>query len=143
MGEQGHAAVGIKPGYERPQARDVAWYLPCPIGVAVRPSLAGGRVVDPVRMPCQIRLDRLDTDNVGVGAKIEDVRSERMGDHNDGDVRLFAQIEPEAQGSMRGEVTNENVRQRAVVLFLVSGTCTLPALILPCLMICSLRIAQG
>jgi hypothetical protein len=61
--------------------------------------------------------------------------------NNDGNFRLFAQIEPEAQGSVRGEVTNENVRQRAVVLFLVGGICTLPALILHCLIICCLRIA--
>jgi len=73
-------------------------------------------------MPCQIRLDRLDTDNMGVRAEIEDFRSECMGDRYDGDFRLFAQIEPQAQGSMRGEVTNENVGQRAVVLFLVGGT---------------------
>lgn len=92
-------------------------------------------------MPCQIRLDRLDTDNMGVRAEIEDLRSECMRDRNNGDFRLFAQIEPQAQGSMRGEVANENVRQWPVVLFLVGRTCTLRALILRCLILCSLRIA--
>ena len=48
-----------------------------------------------------------------------------MGDRTDGDFRL--QVQPKAQGSVRGEVTNENVGQRAVVLSLVDGTCTLPA----------------
>ena len=67
---------------------------------------------------------------MGVRAEIEDLRSECMGDRDDGGFRLFAQVEPEAQGTMRGEVTNENVRQRAVALFLVVGSCTLPALIL-------------
>ena len=42
-----------------------------------------------------------------------------MGDGNDGDFRLLAQIEPQPQGAMRGEVANKDVRQRTVVFFLV------------------------
>ena len=43
--------------------------------------------------------------------------------------------------SLRSEVANENVRQRAVVLSLVVGGCMLLALILHCLITCTLQIA--
>ncbi|MGY2932808.1 hypothetical protein ACVWZ6_002410 [Bradyrhizobium sp. GM6.1] len=66
---------------------------------------------------------------MGVRAKIEDLRGEGMGDRNDGDFRLFAQIEPEAQSSVSGEVANENIRQWAVVLLFIGGTLYFPALI--------------
>jgi hypothetical protein len=44
-----------------------------------------------------------------------------MDDGDDGDVRLFAQIEPQPQGATRCEVSNKNIRQRTVVAFLVGG----------------------
>jgi hypothetical protein len=74
MGEQGHAAVMIKFSHEGPQTRDVPGHLPCPVGVAIGPRLPGRSVLDPVRVRCQVRLDRLDADNMRVRAEIEDLR---------------------------------------------------------------------
>ena len=79
MGKQSHAALMVKLGYEGPKAGRVAGHLPCPIGMAVRPCLAGRRVLDTVSMTRQVRLDGLDRDNMRVRAKIEDLRRERMG----------------------------------------------------------------
>jgi hypothetical protein len=44
-------------------------------------------------MPNQIRLNRLDADDMGIRTKIEDLGSERMRDGRDGGFRLFAQVE--------------------------------------------------
>ena len=62
--------------------------------MAIRPRLPGRSVFDPVRMRCQIRLDRLDADNMRVRAEIEDLRGERMRGGNECDLGLIAQIEP-------------------------------------------------
>jgi len=37
-----------------------------------------------------------------------------MGDGNDGDLRLLAQREAKPEGAMRGEVADQDVRQRLV-----------------------------
>jgi hypothetical protein len=49
-----------------------------------------------------------------------------MRDRNECDLGLLTQIEAEPQGTMRREVTNKNIRQRAVVVFLVGGALTFP-----------------
>ena len=83
--------------------------------MTIRPCLASRGILDPVRMRRQRRIDRMNADNVRFRPEIEDLRGERMGDGNDGDFRLFAQIEPQPQGAMGGEVTNKDIRQRTVV----------------------------
>jgi len=45
-----------------------------------------------------------------------------MGDGDDGEIRLFAQIEPQSQGTMCREVSNKDVRQRTVVIFLSAAS---------------------
>jgi hypothetical protein len=40
----------------------------------IRPRLPGRSVLDPVRVRRQVRLDRLDADNMRVRAEIEDLR---------------------------------------------------------------------
>ena len=72
----------------------------------------------------QVDLDRLNADNVRFRPEIEDLGGKRMGDGDDGDIRLFAQIEPQSQGTMCREVSNKDVRQRTVVIFLVGGVLT-------------------
>jgi hypothetical protein len=74
VGEQGHATIVIKFGHEGPQTGDVPGHLPYPVGVAIRPRLPSRSILDPVRMRCQVRLDRLDADNMRVRAEIEDLR---------------------------------------------------------------------
>jgi hypothetical protein len=71
--EQRQPAIVIEFGYECPQGRHVAGHLPCPIGMAIRPCLAGGGIFDPVGMRGQVRLDRLDTDDMRVRTEIEDL----------------------------------------------------------------------
>ena len=112
MGEQGRAAVMIKFSHEGPQTGDIAGYLPCPVGVAIRPRLTSRSVLDPIRVRCQVRLDRLDADNMRVRAEVEDLRGERMGGRDDRDIRLFAQIEPQPQGAMCPEITNKDAGRR-------------------------------
>jgi hypothetical protein len=51
-----------------------------------------------------------------VHAAIEGLRGERMGDGDQGHVRLLAKGEPQAKGAMRGQVADENVRQRLAVI---------------------------
>jgi hypothetical protein len=46
--------------------------------VAIRQRLPGRSVFDPVRVRCQVCLDRLDADNMRVRAEVEDLRGERM-----------------------------------------------------------------
>jgi hypothetical protein len=72
----------------------------------------------------QVDLDRLNADNVRFRPEIEDLGGKRMGDGDDGEIRLFAQIEPQSQGTMCREVSNKDVRQRTVVIFLVGGVLT-------------------
>ena len=48
----------------------------------------------PSRVRCQVRLDRLDADNMRIRAEVEDLRGERMGGRNECDLGLFAQLEP-------------------------------------------------
>ena len=85
-----------------------------PAGVAWRSAHAfpGRSVLDPVRVRCQVRLDRLDADNMRVRAEVEDLRGERMGGRDDRDIRLFAQIEPQPQGAMCPEITNKDAGRR-------------------------------
>jgi hypothetical protein len=63
----------------------------------------------------------MEADHVRVRSEIEDLRGESMDDGHDGDFRLFAQIEPQPQGAMGGEVTNQNIRQGAVVVIFIRG----------------------
>src|SRR6266851_829323 len=49
----------------------------CLAQLAWRPRLPGRSVLDPVRVRGQVRLDRLDADNMRVRAEIEDLRGER------------------------------------------------------------------
>ena len=90
MREQRHAAVVIESDDERPQIGHVTRHLPCPIGMTIRPCLARRRILDPVRMRRQRRADRTDVEDVRLRPAIEDLRGERMGDGDDGDVRLLA-----------------------------------------------------
>ena len=90
--------------------------------MTIRPSLASRGILDPVRMRRQHRVDRTNIDDVCFRPEIEDLGGESMGDGNDGDFGLLAQIEPQPQGAMGGEVTNKDIRQRTVVFLLVRGT---------------------
>ena len=101
---------------KRPQVGHVARHLRRPTGVAIRPCLARLCILDTIRMRGQYRADRTDIENVGVRAAIEDLRGERMGDGHDGDVRLLAQGEAKPEGTVRGEVADQDVRQRLVTV---------------------------
>ena len=94
MRKQVHAAVMVKLHGKSPQVGHVARHLRRPTRVVIRPRLPRLRVLDTVRMRGQHRTDRADIEDVGVRAAIEDLRSERMGDGNDG---------PPAARSKRGE----------------------------------------
>ena len=124
MGEHGHPAVMIQFSHKGPQIGNVAGHLPCPIGMTLRPRAASRGVLDAVRMRRQVSLDRLNADNVRFHPEIEDLGGKRMGNGDDGDIWLFAQIEPQSQGTMCREVSNKDVRQRTVVIFLVGGVLT-------------------
>jgi hypothetical protein len=104
------------------------------------PRLASRSVLDPVRVRCQVRLDRLDADNMRVRADIEDLRGERMRGGNEYDLRLLTQIEPQPQGAMHREVTDKTIRQRAVLIFLVGGALTFPVFVLRRLAVSTLGI---
>ena len=67
----------------------------------------------------QHRADGADVENVGVRAAIEDLRSERMGDGNDGDFRLLTQGEAKPKGTMRCEIADQDIRQRLVIVGIV------------------------
>ncbi len=56
---------------------------------------------------------------MGVRTAIEDLRRQRMGDGNNGDLRLLAQSEAKPEGAMRGEITDQDVGQRLVIVGLV------------------------
>src|ERR1700681_2657244 len=95
-----HPAVMIQFSHKGPQIGNVAGHLPCPIGMTLRPRAASRGVLDAVRMRRQVDLDRLNAANLRFRPEIEDLGGKRMGDGDDGEIRLFAQIEPQSQGTM-------------------------------------------
>ena len=88
------------------------------------PTSCRRRVLDPIRMRRQHRAARTDFEDVGVRAAIEGLRGERMGDGDQGHVRLLAKGEAKPEGPVRGQVADEDVRQRLAVsvLFLVRAS---------------------
>ncbi len=58
---------------------------------------------------------------MGVRAAIENLRGECMGDSNDGDFRLLAQSEAKPECTMRGEIADQDVRQRLVIVLVLRG----------------------
>ncbi len=88
--------------------------------MAIRPFLARGGVLNAVSMSRQVHSDRLNADNPRVRADIENLRGERMRHSDDGGLRLFAQIEPQAEGAMGGEIAGKNIGQRRAFIIIIA-----------------------